>query len=167
MDPVEVVEALGFVHFLHLDIQGGEEEVLQARAFDSMRDRIGVLMLGTHSRAAEALAFETLPEAGFVLVDEEPCLYSVSAGVPHLVRDGEQLWLASAVVELLQVQGLLQGRGLLDLSRRRRKEPVAERGLPRLCRLSRPACWWWASAHPPAQRSGLSRSCDVVQPSRA
>ena len=117
VDPVDAVRECDYVHLLHMDVQGAEEETLRSGAFSEISGAVAVVMLGTHSRAAEALAFEQMPRAGFVLVDEQPCLHRVLSGHPRLVRDGEQLWLAADAVEHLAAQEVLRDPALLALSR--------------------------------------------------
>lgn len=130
VDPVAAVEDAGFVHLLHLDIQGGEREILEAGAFDLLSGRVGVLMLGTHSRAAESLAFDLLPGAGFFLVDEEPCAYEVQQGRPALVRDGEQLWLTVPALEHLRSRGLLRDPRDVDAARAQPRTPRPDGAAP-------------------------------------
>lgn len=123
IDPADAIYDAGYVHFLHLDIQGGEKEILAANAFGRVRGRIGVLMLGTHSRDAEALAFDLLPGTGFFLLDEDPCLYEVHQGRPQLVRDGEQLWLSVEAMEHLHGRGLLRDPEDVARARARTQRP--------------------------------------------
>jgi hypothetical protein len=101
VDPVDALERVGYAHFLHLDIQGGEEEVIRDGRFRELAPRLAVLQLGTHSRLAEGLAFEELADSGLVLIDEEPCQYLVIGNRPILYRDGEQLWVSPDVIAFL------------------------------------------------------------------
>lgn len=107
IDPVAAVMEHDFVDFLHLDLQGGELEVLQADAFAEMAGRVGVVMLGTHSRTAESEAYSRLPAAGFVLLAEDPALFEAGHGAPLLTRDGEQLWVSREVAGYLRESDLL------------------------------------------------------------
>lgn len=100
-DPTEVVIGAGFVHFLHLDIQGAEEEIIREGAFREIAEHVAVVQLGTHSRTAEGLAFDELGAVQFSLVSEEPCMHLVIEGRPVLVRDGEQLWVSADVANFL------------------------------------------------------------------
>jgi hypothetical protein len=126
VDPGDAVEELGHVHFLHMDVQGAEEQALRSGFASRLRGQVDVLMVGTHTRAAEALAFEELPDAGFVLVEEEPCLHQAISGHPRLVKDGEQLWISNKACEYLDERGLLHDPALLALSRERTAmRPVA------------------------------------------
>ncbi len=82
------------VDFLHLDIQGGELQVLTAAATSLCRvDRICV---GTHGRDLEAGLLALLPTLGFRLEAEEPCHYQVPSDLPLLLRDGTQYWVNRA-----------------------------------------------------------------------
>jgi uncharacterized protein YciI len=116
VDPVEAVLAEQHVHLLHLDVQGEEQNLLRAGGFARLTGRISVVLLGTHGRLAEALALEHLPQAGFVLIDEEPCQYHVESGLEQLVQDGEQLWVSAPALQHLASVGLLANRALLKLA---------------------------------------------------
>lgn len=107
VDPLEIMRPFEYVHLAHLDVQGGEEEMLRAGIFEKTAGRLGVLSLGTHSRVAEGLAFRSLTEAGFQLLAEEPCEYLIGPGEPTLVKDGEQLWVSSEVQAFLNDTDLL------------------------------------------------------------
>lgn len=108
-----------YIDFLHLDVQGTELEMLKKGEFESLRDRVGVMLLGTHSRASDHQALNRLPELGFSLLAEETCKFTrvpqrgdVSQGrsryQTELIMDGEQLWVSDSVLERGQALGLIR-----------------------------------------------------------
>ena len=88
----DVVEEFGRIAFLHVDIQGAELGLLETGGFKSVRGNADVIMLGCHSRGAEQLAIEAMPELGYALIAEEPVRFR-GRGKPTLLVDGEQLWI--------------------------------------------------------------------------
>lgn len=108
VDPADAIRAQGYVHLVHIDVQGSEEEMIRNGLFEDVRGLTGTVMLGTHSRTSEGLAMAMMPEAGFRLLAESPCSYDVGGRGPVLVNDGEQLWVSAEVEDFLYSSELLK-----------------------------------------------------------
>jgi FkbM family methyltransferase len=115
----ELIARQESLDFLHLDVQGTELDMLLNGEFDALSGRAKVMLLGTHSRAAEYEAFRRLPQLGFTLLAEESCGYSRSDELGRfegedqpneltLTVDGEQLWLSSDAVDEARTAGLIR-----------------------------------------------------------
>ncbi|MDO9176415.1 MAG: FkbM family methyltransferase [Actinomycetota bacterium] len=87
-----IVDGLGTIDLLHVDIQGDEARVLTAGS-DVLRQQVTRLVVGTHGRDIEAELMHLLPALGFVLAAERPCRYSLGGSSPTLVTDGTQYWI--------------------------------------------------------------------------
>jgi FkbM family methyltransferase len=91
----EILADVDFVDFLHVDIQGGEYELLAANA-GMLRDRVAAMLIGTHSRVIEGQLIALL-DADWALHREKPCRVDWSAAAPELsgrtINDGCQYWL--------------------------------------------------------------------------
>jgi len=87
---------LGLVDFLHIDIQGGEQELLR-EAVDWVTKNVKSMMIATHSRGIEGELVDILFEWGWKLHREKPCRVDWSHSTPTLVGrtevDGSQYWL--------------------------------------------------------------------------
>lgn len=79
------------VDLLHLDIQGGETELL-AGCLDVLNANVAYVVVGTHSRQIEGRIMDTLLAAEWKLEIERPAILSVHAGVPQVTVDGVQGW---------------------------------------------------------------------------
>lgn len=83
-----------FWDFVHIDIQGTEDEVCAACAA-TLADRVRYLVIGTHSRKLDGDVMETLLRSGWVLEHEKPARMNCSSA-PTLINltmaDGTQVW---------------------------------------------------------------------------
>jgi FkbM family methyltransferase len=96
---ISVAEALSdfdHVDLLHVDIQGGEADAIDA-AIDSMSRKVRYLVIGTHSREIEGRLISVLSQSGWNLEIEKPCQFDI--GDRLLIRiDGVQGWRNAALV---------------------------------------------------------------------
>ena len=86
------------VDFLHMDLQGAEEMLLQDEDFlRVVTGKVATLFLATQSRFIEGLALKILPPHGWRLVRERPTTYVQHGRTDDVngwtIRDGGQLWL--------------------------------------------------------------------------
>ena len=91
---VPLAEAIGDharVDLVHMDIQGGEADLV-ADTIELLTERVGYLVIGTHSRAIEGRLFATLLAAGWKLEVERPAIFAVIGGEPRTTVDGVQGW---------------------------------------------------------------------------
>ncbi len=97
----EVTDGLGFVDYVHLDIQGAEAEVIKA-ALEADPTRYGCINVGTHGRDIDAALRETFTAAGWRCLHDVPtqCERFIRIGDrdPELVsfQDGVQVWVNPA-----------------------------------------------------------------------
>ena len=79
------------IDLLHVDIQGGEAELVAA-CLPLLCRKFAYLLIGTHSRAIEGRLFDTLLGAGWRLEIERPCRVHLIDGAPSTYVDGVQGW---------------------------------------------------------------------------
>lgn len=94
----EAIEHLPVVDFMHVDIQGGEADLIPS-ILDDLERKVRVLFLGTHSRKIEGDLIELLGSRGWGLYRERPCQFYPLSEAPTLIGrtyvDGAQLWINS------------------------------------------------------------------------
>lgn len=91
---VPLVEAIGDhsrIDLLHVDIQGGEADLLE-ESIQLVSDKVGYLTIGTHSRSIEGRLFDILLKAGWILEIERPAILRITDGKPVTLVDGVQGW---------------------------------------------------------------------------
>ena len=97
----EVTDGLGFVDYVHLDIQGAEVDVIRA-ALASDSTRYGCINVGTHGRDIDAELREIFSAAGWHCIHDVPTqcerLVQIGDRPSELVafQDGVQVWLNPA-----------------------------------------------------------------------
>jgi hypothetical protein len=87
----EVVIALPRTDLLHIDIQGGEADLI-AGSLSVLSEKVAYILIGTHSRQIEGRLFDLLLENGWQLEIERPAVLSNSATVQTVTVDGVQGW---------------------------------------------------------------------------
>jgi FkbM family methyltransferase len=87
----EVVGSRPRVDLLHIDIQGGEADLI-AGSRSVLSEKIAYILIGTHSRQIEGLLFNLLLEDGWQLEIERPAVLSNSTSVQTVTVDGVQGW---------------------------------------------------------------------------
>jgi len=77
---------------LHIDIQGGELEVLE-QSISIITEKIAYVFVGTHSREIEGKIFELMIHHGFILEVERPAILLLQRDRnPSIRYDGAQGW---------------------------------------------------------------------------
>ncbi|QRY80130.1 FkbM family methyltransferase [Pseudomonas sp. PDNC002] len=85
------------IDFLHMDLQGAEEALLQDADFLRLLDeRVTTLFIATQSRLIEGLALKALSAMNWQLYRERPTVYQQNDRTPDVngwtLRDGGQIW---------------------------------------------------------------------------
>ena len=96
-----LLQDLGGVDFMHIDIQGAEFDLLQDQ-IDWLSNHVKTLMLATHSRSIEGKLIELLFDHGWQLHREKPCRVdwqNKCSLVGRTVVDGSQYWLNERLAE--------------------------------------------------------------------
>ena len=91
---VPLEEALGDrkeVDLLHIDIQGGEADLVRD-SMDLLKRRVGYMVIGTHSREIEGRLFGDLLTAGWIIEVERPAIFTITPHGPQTTVDGVQGW---------------------------------------------------------------------------
>lgn len=86
-----LLERYDRVDLLHCDIQDSETDVIPAAA-EVMTERLRRLVIGTHSRRAEAAIIDSLAPRGWSLDLETPCRFAVHDRRDMAFQDGVQVW---------------------------------------------------------------------------
>lgn len=82
------------IDLLHIDIQGGEADYIDAAVQDINR-YVRYIVIGTHSRQIEGRIMSTLLANGWSLEMERPAIIGIIDGIPQIAVDGVQGWRAS------------------------------------------------------------------------
>jgi FkbM family methyltransferase len=81
---------------LNIDIQGAELDLITSCS-KLIREKVRVLVVGTHSRHIEGCLIEALYPQGLYLHSEKPCVFRYIGNEDNLVgrtsEDGEQVWV--------------------------------------------------------------------------
>jgi hypothetical protein len=87
----EAIGARAKIDLLHIDIQGGEADLVEA-ALTLLCERVGYLVIGTHMREIEGRLFALLQAANWQLEIERPATFDLLSGKPVILVDGVQGW---------------------------------------------------------------------------
>lgn len=87
----KAIGARARIDLLHIDIQGGETDLVAA-ALPLLRERVGYLVIGTHTREIEGRLFALLQDANWQLEIERPATFDLLSGKPVILVDGVQGW---------------------------------------------------------------------------
>ncbi|TXM71528.1 class I SAM-dependent methyltransferase [Methylobacterium sp. WL69] len=79
------------IDLIHIDIQGGEADLVAA-CLPILTERVGYLVIGTHSRQIEGRLFNDMLGAGWVLEMDRPAILDLQLPPPFLRVDGLQGW---------------------------------------------------------------------------
>jgi len=79
------------VDLLHIDIQGGEADFVEA-AIGDLNKFVRYIVIGTHSREIEGRIMNTLLNEGWRLEMERPAIIRLINGRPQISVDGVQGW---------------------------------------------------------------------------
>lgn len=91
MVPLADVIGSRTLDLLHMDIQGGEAELVKS-CLSILNERVKYLVIGTHSRQIEGQIFDTLQAAGWHLEIERPAILTLTPDGPATSIDGVQGW---------------------------------------------------------------------------
>jgi hypothetical protein len=86
----KVDDTVNRIDLLHVDIQGGELELIP-NSIDYLSKTVAYILIGTHSRYIEGIMFDVLTKAGWILEIDRPAVLGVRNRVELLV-DGVQGW---------------------------------------------------------------------------
>jgi hypothetical protein len=87
----EAMKSRSRIDLLHIDIQGGEADLIAA-SLAVLSEKVAYLLIGTHSRQIEGQLFNTLLEAGWKLEIERPAILVFNREEPVVSVDGVQGW---------------------------------------------------------------------------
>ncbi|MDX8436152.1 class I SAM-dependent methyltransferase [Mesorhizobium abyssinicae] len=79
------------VDLLHIDIQGGEADFVEA-AMSDLNQFVRYVVIGTHSRQIEGQIMNDLLDEGWSLEMERPAIFRLDNGSPQIAVDGIQGW---------------------------------------------------------------------------
>ncbi len=80
------------IDLLHIDIQGGEADLIED-CLQAMNDKVAYVLIGTHSRQIEGRLFDIMLNAGWQLDMERAAFITVTGPEPVVVVDGVQGWM--------------------------------------------------------------------------
>lgn len=86
-----IMEPYDRIDLLHIDIQGGEAELID-KAFPAIAEKVAYVFVGTHSRQIEGQIFDKMLSGGFVLEIERAAILSLTEATPVVLYDGVQAW---------------------------------------------------------------------------
>ncbi len=93
----EVAAQHARIDLLHIDIQGGEADLVAA-CLPLLGQKVAYLLIGTHSRAIEGRLFDAMLGTGWQLEIERPCQFRLAGGAPVVEVDGVQGWRNPALL---------------------------------------------------------------------
>lgn len=97
-----LLQDLGMVDFMHIDIQGSELDLLTDQV-DWVSNNVKTLMIATHSRPIEGKLMDLLFEEGWQLHREKPCRVDWNKScsiVGRTIVDGSQYWLNRRLMDM-------------------------------------------------------------------
>jgi hypothetical protein len=93
----EVAAPHARIDLLHVDIQGGEADLVEA-SMALLREKVAYLLIGTHSRPIEGRLFQALRDAGWHLEIERPAFPNPNDLSGSVAVDGVQGWRNPALL---------------------------------------------------------------------
>lgn len=94
LEMIALADVIGdrpFIDLLHIDIQGGEGPLVREAA-ELLTDKVGYILIGTHSRMLEGGLMTALFDRGWRMEIERPAIFSLENGLPTIRVDGVQGW---------------------------------------------------------------------------
>ena len=88
---IDIVQKYDRIDLLHIDIQGGELDLLETCA-SALKDYVAYILVGTHSRSIEGRLFDIMLKDKWLLEIERPALLNVETENPIVTVDGVQGW---------------------------------------------------------------------------
>lgn len=93
-----VIAPLSRVDLLHIDIQGGESDLL-AGSLPILTDKVAYIFAATHSRGIEKAIHQIMPEDTWTLEIKRPAIYKMQFNGPRLKIDGVMGWRNRRLLE--------------------------------------------------------------------
>lgn len=93
----EVIASESRIDLLHVDIQGGEADLVEQN-LALLGQKVAYLLIGTHSKQIEGRLYEALLTAGWYLEMERPAIFDIIEGRPRIRVDGVQGWRNTALL---------------------------------------------------------------------
>ena len=93
----DVIGPLGRIDLLHIDIQGGEAELVEG-CLPLIKEKVAYMVIGTHSKHIEARLFDIMATTEWRIEMERPAFYQVTSTKPVLIVDGVQGWRNPALM---------------------------------------------------------------------
>jgi FkbM family methyltransferase len=90
--PTELFAGHERVDLVHIDIQGGEADLVDGAMADFSRC-VRRIVVGTHGRAIEERLHIAFGGTDWRLEHDDPCRLAIVAGRPLLAHDGTQVWV--------------------------------------------------------------------------
>lgn len=87
----EVIGDRPYVDLLHIDIQGGEADLIRD-TLPLLTEKVGYILIGTHSRVLEGRIMEMLQGDDWALEVERPAIFNIIDGREVVYVDGVQAW---------------------------------------------------------------------------
>lgn len=87
----DLLAPMPYVDLLHVDIQGGEADLVDA-CLPVLTAKVAYLLIGTHSRQIEGRLLTRLLAAGWRLEIERPAIFALDDKGPRITVDGVQGW---------------------------------------------------------------------------
>jgi hypothetical protein len=87
----EVIGDRPKLDLLHIDIQGGEADLVSA-CLPLLSEKVAYVVIGTHSRQIEGRLIADMLAAGWALEIERPAIFTIHEGRPVVTVDGVQGW---------------------------------------------------------------------------
>lgn len=103
----EVLEGAELVDLLHIDIQGGELDLIKG-SLATINSKARYLVVGTHSRLIEGELMEIMLKAGWLLEMDRPAIYNLQNCLPILRVDGIQGWRNPRFEHILKPLGSIK-----------------------------------------------------------
>lgn len=96
------------INFLHMDVQGAEEEIIQDIEFINQLNKVEVMLIGTHSTSADSIAEALTKRSCMTLLASTP----MKPGGPNgeWPVDGEFLFVNRSVISKLRNDSILIGQ---------------------------------------------------------
>ncbi len=94
-----VVESLPRVDLLHIDIQGGEADLL-AGSLPVITEKVAYMFVATHSRNIEKAIHKMMPSDGWIPEIIRPAIYQTRLTGPRLKIDGVMGWRNTRLLPL-------------------------------------------------------------------
>ncbi|MEB1530127.1 FkbM family methyltransferase [Xanthomonas sp. WHRI 7945] len=87
----ELLERYPRIDLLHVDIQGGEADLVE-QTLSLLSEKVAYILIGTHTKQIEGRLFEAFTAAAWQLEMERAAIFDIADGAPRIRVDGVQAW---------------------------------------------------------------------------